>query len=197
MSKRKIIVIAIVIIPVLIFIYFNVIKPCEISENKIEIYIARDDEKLAGEKYNDEIFKALIDRYEGKNTSVFLNDEQLVRKNKELPSEKTKDYGTVIISTEFKNNSIFSLNDIIGSVCNEEDDSYVLYSTGPFASERIKSLKTKQDTEIIWLTMYMGEMTDEEILEYVQKLDIKVYYNSKMSGSNDQVISLKNAKLKN
>ena len=39
-------------------------------------------------------------------------------------------------------------------------------------------------------------MTDEEILEYVQKLDIKVYYNSKMSGSNDELISLKHAKLR-
>ena len=79
MSKRKIIVIAIIIIPVLIFIYFNVIKPCEINENKIEIFISRDDENLAGEEYDDEIFNALIDRYEGKNSSVFLNDEQLVR----------------------------------------------------------------------------------------------------------------------
>ena len=112
MNKKKlciIIVIAIIIIPVLIFIYFNVIKPCEINENKIEIFISRDDEKLAGEEYDDEIFNALIDRYDGKNSSVFLNDEQLVRKNRNLQSDKTKDYGTVIISVEFKNNCIFKL----------------------------------------------------------------------------------------
>lgn len=196
MSKRKIIVIAIIIIPVLIFIYFNVIKPCEINENKIEIFISRDDENLAGEEYDDEIFNALIDRYEGKNSSVFFNDEQLVRKNRNLPSDKTKDYGTVIISVEFKNNSIFNLKDIIGSVTNEKDDSYVLYSTGAFVSENIKPLKTKKDTEIIWLTMYMGDMSDEEILDYIQRLDIEVYYSSKMLGSNDEIISLKHAKLR-
>lgn len=177
MSKRKIIVIAIIIIPVLIF-------------------ISRDDENLAGEEYDDEIFNALIDRYEGKNSSVFLNDEQLVRKNRNLPSDKTKDYGTVIISVEFKNNSIFNLKDIIGSVTNEKDDSYVLYSTGAFVSENIKPLKTKKDTEIIWLTMYMGDMSDEEILDYIQRLDIEVYYSSKMLGSNDEIISLKHAKLR-
>ena len=71
----------------------------------------------------------------------FLNDEQLVRKNRNLPSDKTKDYGTVIISVEFKNNSIFNLKDIIGSVTNEKDDSYVLYSTGAFVSRKYKTIK--------------------------------------------------------
>lgn len=69
-------------------------------------------------------------------------------------------------------------------------------STGAFVSENIKPLKTKKDTEIIWLTMYMGDMSDEEILDYIQRLDIEVYYSSKMLGSNDELISLKHAKLR-
>lgn len=48
--------------------------------------------------------------------------------------------------------------------------------------ENIKPLKTKKDTEIIWLTMYMGDMSDEEILDYIQRLDIEVYYSSKNVG---------------
>ena len=39
-------------------------------------------------------------------------------------------------------------------------------------------------------------MSDEEILDYIQRLDIEVYYSSKMLGSTDELISLKHAKLR-
>ena len=49
-------------------------------------------------------------------------------------------------------------------------------------------LRNKQENSDIQL--------NEEILDYIQRLDIEVYYSSKMLGSNDEIISLKHAKLR-
>jgi hypothetical protein len=192
--KRKFIVLGIIVTVLLgLIIYTNFINPCEISEKNVSIFVCDNDYAGTDEPYNTEKFEALVDRYEGKNTSEYLNDEQLVRTNRTLPSDKESDYYTLIITAEVKNNSIFSLMNFTGSINEQSSDSRILFSLGSVTTQYVKSLHTEDNLEIIWLEMYVGDMDQQELLEYIRQQEVTVYYSSKLFGVKNQTISLKNA----
>ena len=194
MKKRKLIKIVIILVVIAIAVYFNVYKPAKIYEKTASIHII--DYKIEGEEYDRELFDDLISEYNGEDYDGFINNNNLVRTNSELPSNKDKDYKSIYVSLKIKNRSIFLLNDINAIVMKKNKDSRILYTSGCFITQQVKPFKTNDKVDIMDIEMYTGDMTDEEILDYIRKQDVTVYYETKFNGVKSEKISLKDASIR-
>lgn len=190
-KKSKSIIILISIIVLFLIVWLNAIKPTKINEDKIEVFI--DNNALINpEGYDRSLFDSLINRYNGEEYDQFINDQQLVRTNKELPSDKDEDYKSVAIEIEIKNRSIFDLNNFVATM-DIDENSRILYTHGSIVNEKVGSLKTGKPT-VMWLEVYCGDITDEELIEYIQNQRITLYYDNPVSGVVTEKVSLKKAK---
>lgn len=198
MKKKVIKLIIILILIIGIVVYFNAFKPAKIYEKTANINII--DYKIEGEdsdeEYYREPFDNLISEYNGEDYDGFINDEKLVRTNSELPSDKDKDYKSIYVSLKIKNRSIFLLNNINAMIAKNDKDSRILYTSGCVMTQQVKPLKTNDKVDIMVVEMYTGDMTDEEILDYIRKQDITVYYETKFNGVKSEKISLKDASIR-
>ena len=194
--KKKVIKLIIILMLIGAVVYFNVYKPAKIYEKTANIYICENDNETSDEEYDRELFDDLISEYNGENYDGFINDEILVRTNTELPSNKDKDYKSIYVSLKIKNRSIFLLNNINAMITKKDKDSRILYTHTSEMTEYVKLLKTNNDVDIMVVEMYTGDMTDEEILDYIRKQDVTVYYETKFNGIKSEKISLKDASIR-
>lgn len=186
---KKIIVIFVLALVLGIFLLTNVFVPCKTGNVELSI---TDNFKESDEKYVDDMFNSLVDIYEGKEETSFVNDEQLIRTNRELPSDKAKDYETICVNLNVKNRSIFSLDNFSGTVEINDPDSRVLFTYGNEVTEKVSPL-SEDMVSVIWLEMYCGDLTREELLEYIRGLDIIIYYESSIAGVKQEKVSLQEA----
>lgn len=184
--KKKIIIIALMLTLGLVFAWFNIIKPCEI-DNKIKIFVS-EDYRLTDEKYNTSLYESLISQYNGTGTKVSTNYRKLVRTDGNLPSDKEKDYKSIAIHMEIKNRSIFKQEHFVASI-EMEEHSNILFTDDNLVYENVKAFKT-DDVTVMWLEMYCGDMTDEEIAEYIKGLTIKVSYGNSITGVKTESVKI-------
>lgn len=184
--KKKVIFITLILTLGLVFIWFNIIKPCEI-ESDISIYIAQD-YGISGENYHTETYDNLISQYNGKKITQIINDEKLVRTDGSIPSDKKKDYKRICIELKVKNRSIFEQEHFVASIKMSEH-SEVLYTYDSMISENVKPFNTG-NVDVMWLEMYCEDMTDEEIAEYIEGLTIKVSYGNSVTGVKTENIKI-------
>lgn len=185
----KIIGMLVVVMILVILLITNIFYPC--NTGKIELYVSESYGDEEAEFYS-EIFYALIDRYNGKEEDKFINEEQLVRTNPELPSNKEVVYKSVAIDIEVSNRSFFELTDFSATVEIDDPDSRVLYTYGNEVTEIAPALKDSTVC-VMWMKIYCGDLTDEELLEYIRGLDIVIYYDSSIAGVKEQRVSLSEA----
>lgn len=184
--KKKAIFITLMLTLGLIFIWFNIVKPCKISDKaKIFIY---EDYGLSDEIYDTKTYDNLISVYNGKGATQVINDEKLVRTDGELPSDKTKDYKSIGIHIKVKNRSIFKQEHFVASI-EMEEHSNILFTDDNLVYENVKAFKT-DDVTVMWLEMYCGDMTDEEIAEYIKGLTIKVSYGNSITGVKTESVKI-------
>ncbi len=184
--KRMILVVVVILVFGFVFTWFNIIKPCEM-EDEVRIFIAEDYDILE-DLYDTSIYDSLISRYNGKGTTQIINDEKLVRTDGNLPSDKTKDYKSIAIEVKVKNRSIFDMENFVASI-DMEEHSDILYTYGSIVCERVESFKTG-NVNVMWLEMYCGDMTDEEIVEYIKGLTIKVSYGNGITGVRTEAVKI-------
>lgn len=184
--KKKIVIISFIFMIMFVFVWFNFIKPCKISRNvKIFIY---EDYSLSSEEYNTEMYDNLINLYNGKKTTQLIFDEKLVRTDGQLPSDKTKDYKSIAIKIKVKNRSIIAQENFVASM-EMAENSNILYTCGEIVCQNVKAFKTGNVT-VMWLEMYCGDMTDEEIAEYIKGLTIKVSYGNSVTGVKTESVKI-------
>lgn len=144
------------------------------------------------EEFCRDTFDALLDVYNGNDTIEFINDEQLVRTNPVLPSEKASDYKTIAVDIGVNNRSFFKLMKFSAIIDNADEDSRVLYTYGSEVTETAGALKGSS-VNVMWMEIYCGDLTEEELLEYIRGLDIIVYYDSTIAGVRQKKVSLDGA----
>ena len=189
--KKKVIKLIIILMLIGVVVYFNAYKPAKIYEKTASIHIIDYKIEDPDEEYDRELFDILISEYNGENYDGYINDEKLVRTNSELPSDKS-----IYVSLKIKNRSIFLLNNINAMIAKNDKDSRILYTSGCVMIQQVKPLKTNDKVDIMVVEMYTGDMTDEEILDYIRKQYVTVYYETKFNGVKSEKISLKDASIR-
>lgn len=114
---------------------------------------------------------------------------QKIRKNNIFPSNDISDYVHVGLFIELKNNSLLDISDITGYLLLDDPDSIIIYKYGSIENEKLSGGELR-NTYIMGLLIYKGNMTDQEILEYIQDQDIEIYYRNKYMSHLSKIIHM-------
>lgn len=186
MKKKKIIICVILVIIVGVFAWCNFINPAIVYEDgEIDFVAGHND----GEEYNRSLFDDLIKEYRGEETDNYINDEELVRTNPELPSTKSEDYISVAIDFEIRNISMFQIDGFTAMVNGEDENSRILYTDSDIQEQYINAFEKKVITTV-WLEVYRGDMNDDELTNYLKERKITVYYKNSISGTKSKTVQL-------
>ena len=89
----------------------------------------------------------------------------LVRLNGKLPSKYARDYRHISLSLKMTNRGIFKITDPEGYFLGDDPDSRILYSdTADEVIHYVQGLKKEKDVPVIRFEMYVGDMSDQEII---------------------------------
>ena len=174
-------------------IIINIFVP--ISTGKIEINVI-DNFEGENEKFNRDEFDKLLDEHNGKEVEEFIHEnDRIVRTNRELPSDKSSDYKTIVVDINIKNRSFFDLYDFSGRVKVDDPDSRILYTYSSVKAEIADRLK-ETSVGVLWMKVYVGDLTDEEFLKYIRGLEVEIYFKNDVMGKKTYNVSLESAKYK-
>ena len=174
-------------------IIINIFVP--IFTGKIEINVI-DNFEGENEKFNRDEFDKLLDEHNGKEVEEFIHeDDRIVRTNRELPSDKASDYKTIVVDINIKNRSFFDLYDFSGRVKVDDPDSRILYTYSSVKAEIADKLK-ETSVGVLWMKVYVGDLTDEEFLKYIRGLEVEIYFKNDVMGKKTYNVSLESAKYK-
>lgn len=169
--KKKILIAvsAVIIIAIALFLFLNIRGNVKVEKGTIRI--TKLDEANFGNVDN------LKETYESlQNDSL----AQKIRKNDIFKSDSIDDYILVGVSVDIKNNSIFNASEISGYlVLDDDDDSPIIYKEGSIEVEKVKGYE-KDNVFLMSLILYKGDMTDDEIIEYIKNLDIEINYRNRV-----------------
>lgn len=184
------IIIFIILAMVIIINFFVPISTGEIEINVINNF---EGEK---EKFNRDEFDKLLDAHNGKEVEEFIHEnDRIVRTNRELPSDKASDYKTIVVDINIKNRSFFDLYYFSGRVKVDDPDSRILYTYSSVKSETANRLK-ETSVDVLWMKVYVGDLTDEELLKYIRDLEVEIYFENDVMGKKTYNVSFESAKYK-
>lgn len=196
MKKIKMIIAIILIIVVGAFGWFNLYSPCKISKKNAKITISAENND-DNEEYNDEKYNKLLNLYKNGKIDEDVSDMRLVRMNGGLPSKYAKDYRKISLSLKITNRSFLKINDFECFFLDNDPDDNILYSDRKYeVIHDIRGLKIVEDVPVIRFEMYVGDMSDEEIIDYIKTKEIYIIYKHKFVGIEDIKISLKDLDIK-
>lgn len=168
--KKKILIAvsAVIIIAIALFLFLNIRGNVKVEKGTIRI--TKLDEANFGNVDN------LKETYESlQNDSL----AQKIRKNDIFKSDSIDDYILVGVSLDIKNNSIFNASEISGYLVLDDADSPIIYKEGSIEVEKVKGYE-KDNVFLMSLILYKGDMTDDEIIEYIKNLDIEINYRNRV-----------------
>lgn len=168
--KKKIVIAvsAVLIIAIVLFLILNIKGNIKVEKGTIRI--TKLDEANFGNVDN------LKETYES------LQDDSLVqkiRKNDIFKSDSIDDYILVGVSLDIKNKSVFNASEISGYIVSDDADSPIIYKEGSIEVEKVKGYG-KDNVFLMSLVLYKGDMTDEQVIEYIKNLNIEIYYRNRI-----------------
>lgn len=188
-NKIKYFIIAIVVLLLGAAVYVNVFSPLIVGEKYIEV------EELDATEYSDTYFLDLEKRANGiKNGRSGLGEgTQALRTGDKLPSYEMEDYVCFNIFVNVTNLSFFEQAGF-HMYFEASEDSRIIVKESCFVTERLKGCKNRD----IWMaigTLYRGDLTDEELEEYISRQKVKLRINNSLRGDIDIDMSLDGAKI--
>ena len=181
------IIIFIILVMVIVINFFVPISTGEIEINVIDNFEGEN------EKFNRDEFDKLLDAHNGKEAEEFINEnDRIVRTNRKLPSDKSSDYKTIVVDINIKNRSLFDLYGFSGKVKVDDPDSRILYTYSSVKAETADRLK-ETSIDVLWMKVYVGDYTDEELLKYIRGLDVEIYFENDIIGNKSYNVSLERA----
>ena len=188
-----------IIVGVIVFILvgtsviINFFAPCSTGDIQINVL---DDFEGENEMFDRSSFDRLLDAYNGIEVEEFIHEnDRIVRTNRELPSDKASDYKTIVVDINIKNRSFFDLYDFSGRVKVDDPDSRILYTYSSVKAETADRLK-ETSVDVLWMRVYVGDITDEELLNYIRGLEMEIYFKNDVIGKKIYNVSLEKAKYK-
>ena len=128
---------------------------------------------------------------------MLVISKKLVRLNGKLPSKNAKDYRHISLSLKMTNRGIFKITDPEGYFLGDDPDSRILYSdTADEVIHYVRGLKKEKDVPVIRFEMYVGDMSDQEIIDYIKTKELNIVYENKLMGIKNIKISLKDIDIK-
>lgn len=188
-NKIKYFIIAIVVLLLGAAVYVNVFSPLIVGEKYIEV------EELDATEYSDTYFLDLEKRANGiKNGRSGLGEgTQALRTGDMLPSYEMEDYVCFNIFVNVTNLSFFEQAGF-HMYFEASEDSRIIVKESCCVTERLKGCKNRD----IWMavgTLYRGDLTDEELEEYISRQKVKLRINNSLRGDIDIDMSLDGAKI--
>lgn len=181
------VIIFIILVMVIVINFFVPISTGEIEINVIDNFEGEN------EKFNRGEFDKLLDAHNGKEVEEFINEnDRIVRTNRKLPSDKSSDYKTIVVDINIKNRSLFDLYGFSGKVKVDDPDSRILYTYSSVKAETADRLK-ETPIDVLWMKVYVGDYTDEELLKYIRGLDVEIYFENDIIGNKSYNVSLERA----
>lgn len=176
---KKIIVILVILSAISALYYYQIYAPIKIEGVKVTV-MPLDESDLDSIRHR---------YYEVYNGGFAAEYSTLLRLNGKFPEGDENDFRIISIDLKINNRSIFSQNDIRGYITTGSEDSRMLSCTDSMTTDFVRSFKNGEACPV-FMHMYTGGLTDEEIVDYVLQQEIKLYYNNAL-GSKTEIISLK------
>jgi hypothetical protein len=184
-QKRKITIVTISIVLILSMIfaaYMQFVRP--LSVEGVYIWIESFSEQEL------EIRKDYFNRYVENN---YTGDNQFIRLEDPFPSDDYNDYCHVRIFLHFNNRSIFNMAINDGFIKNPIDVQSVIYKRPIAISTTISRFNSAITDDCYELFFWKNGMSDDDILNYVKKINLEIYYENDISNSKKINVSLSDA----
>lgn len=176
---KKFIVIFVILCVISVLYYYQIYSPIKIEGVRVTVMpLDESDLDAMRHSYNDVY-----------NGGFEAEHCTLLRLNGKFPEGDEKDFRVISIDLKINNRSIFSQNDIRGYITTGSEDSRMLSCTDNLTTDFVRSFKNGEACPV-FMDLYTGGLTDEEIVDYVLQQEIKLYYNNAL-GSKTEIISLK------
>ncbi|MBE5939747.1 MAG: hypothetical protein E7266_05040 [Lachnospiraceae bacterium] len=186
-NKKKIVVYIMIISILLIFtgtLYVQINSSLQVKSVNVDI-------REYGIGWTFEEFKSL---YEYVNETED-KDYQLIRQENVFPSEDKNDYCGITIWAKIKNRSFLDVN-VYNTYIVDEDVNSPIIKASTEISEDFGNFEEVEEFCVIAFDMYRGDMTDEEILEYIKTLKLEVYYGNTIDRNSTLKLDLKDYDVK-
>lgn len=125
------------------------------------------------------------------------SNNQFIRTENPFPSDDYTEYCHIVINPVLVNKSVFNVSVQDSFVKNTQFADKVIYKNGIVMNTNVGRFDNAIISDPYHLFVWRGDMTDEELYQYVKRLTFEVYYESDIVNSKKFDISLKNAKLVN
>ncbi|MBD5135397.1 MAG: hypothetical protein HDT39_05460 [Lachnospiraceae bacterium] len=122
-------------------------------------------------------------------------DGEVVRLENGLPEEWEE--GKIVcmtIGVTMRNLTVMPLNNMEATIKEKSEDSYILYTWGDVVTQRQPPFSKKKIT-IMWFDMFCGDMSYDEIRDYVSKCTAVVRYTMPLFGTHTMEIPLKDIEI--
>ncbi len=176
---KRIILVLVILSVISVLYYYQIYAPIKIEGVKVTI-MSLSESDLDSIKYH------YNNIYNGEFEAEYST---LLRLNGKFPEGDENDFRVISIDLKINNRSIFSQNDIRGYITTGSEDSRMLSCTDNMTTDFVRSFKNGEACPV-FMDLYTGGLTDEEIVDYVLQQEIKLYYNNAL-GSKTEIISLK------
>ena len=119
-------------------------------------------------------------------------DEEWIRFYDQLPSDDFRDYVTITVSGILKNRSFFNQDGMFGNLEGVKNEDKVI-DQYPVVSLHYVNRMEEKDMKLIYFDIYCKDMTEKEIVDYVNGLSLNLYFGSKIRRNNVLKLDLKDA----
>ncbi len=119
-------------------------------------------------------------------------DEDWIRFYDQLPSDDYRDYVTITVSGILKNRSFFNQDGMFGNLEGVKNEDKVI-DQYPVVSLHYVNRMEEKDMNLIYFDIYCKNMTEKEIVDYVNGLSLNLYFGSKIRRNNVLKLDLKDA----
>ncbi len=119
-------------------------------------------------------------------------DEDWIRFYDQLPSDDYRAYVTITVSVILKNQSFFNQDGMFGNL-EVVKNEYKVIDQYPVVSLHYVNRMEEKDMNLIYFDIYCKNMTEKEIVDYVNGLSLNLYFGSKIRRNNVLKLDLKDA----
>ncbi len=119
-------------------------------------------------------------------------DEDWIRFYDQLPSDDYRAYDTITVSGILKNRSFFNQDGMFGNLEGVKNEDKVI-DQYPVVSLHYVNRMEEKDMNLIYFDIYCKDMTEKEIVDYVNGLSLNLYFGSKIRRNNVLKLDLKDA----
>ncbi len=119
-------------------------------------------------------------------------DEDWIRFYDQLPSDDYRAYVTITVSGILKNQSFFNQDDMFGNLEGVKNEDKVIDQYPVVLLHYVNRMEEK-DMNLIYFDIYCKDMTEKEIVDYVNGLSLNLYFGSKIRRNNVLKLDLKDA----